>query len=212
MLRRENITGTPRTTYKGLIVKHCYFLPWRHDDHNGFEVMLGVKNLEQATVAGRPVTVTERNRSQGKAIGSKMIPNYAGQWVIIGGGADAGESEEAAAEREFHEETGFKFDTPGQFSAKSYLIGTAQWACVVRETLRPDKLRAEIQSSIKAKRVPDDELNGVQWFDLATAVTLMNHIQPVPVTHERRSHQDRTWFVDILTRVREDYIGLTEDN
>jgi 8-oxo-dGTP pyrophosphatase MutT (NUDIX family) len=181
--------------------KHCYCLPWRRVDGE-IQVMLAAKNLEQTRVDGHAPRITKRSRDTGKARGDNIIPNYAGQWVIIGGGGEKDEAPAAGCRREFLEETGVALPD------RTYRMVTgAEWNCMLVEgAVIGENAAAIVNQNILAGAPPDDELEAAAWYSIAEAREKLTSVA-LPAedeaTYGRQARKPRDWFVEMISHVSE---------
>ncbi|MEI9983864.1 MAG: NUDIX hydrolase [Aliidongia sp.] len=138
----------------------------------------------------------------GKATPEGMIPNNAGQWVLIGGGQDDS-TETEAVYREFTEETGIDLEkVPGLLSEQDIHLNNALWHCIAKRALLPEALAKNIAGQIRGNHTPDDELEKVEWVDLEEAIRRMQNYEPVDSFYRKQANKPRDWYVEMLFQAR----------
>ncbi|MEI9986530.1 MAG: NUDIX hydrolase [Aliidongia sp.] len=182
--------------------KQCYMLPFHMTPEGGIKVLLAKKRLLQKKVHSASIQVPPRAIRSGKATPEGMIPNNAGQWVLIGGGQDDS-TETEAVYREFAEETGIDLKkVPGLLSDQDIPVNNALWYCIAKRALLPEALEKNIIGQIESNNTPDDELEKVEWVNLEEAIRRMQNPEPVDNVYLRQANKPRDWYIEMLSQVR----------
>jgi 8-oxo-dGTP pyrophosphatase MutT (NUDIX family) len=188
---------------------HSYLLPVCPTDKSIW-VMLGKKKLMQTRLHGHAVTGDDlRGLKSHMQVRGNIIPNYAGQWVVIGGAVDDevrvnGKPEQAyqAGYREFLEETGA--DLLRNFDTSRYMMGVevgGLWYGVIVKVGRIDELQTAITQNIAKGAVTDDEIECVEWMSITDAINRVNTRAPVAAEYQARGYKTREWFSLLLQKV-----------
>lgn len=157
---------------------------------------------------GNQVLVAKKKLT-GKRFGGEVSPptilNYAGQWVIPGGGVKTGEEVQDAAVREFLEETGLTIREGDEGNVKSIYTtilednSGSKFSCSFAIAKNQNRVSSLINQNLSENRTLDDELQIVEWVDVLTAKGRFQTFTEVIPEALSKAKQPRDWFVIALS-------------
>jgi|GEM_PF-3199194 len=155
---------------------YAFTLPFGLEDNNA-KIILAQRQLIQKRVAGQNVRGT--------------IPEWAGQWGLIGGALEENESAQAACVRTFREQTGLDLSdstvTANFMLQNQSLINleTASYTpfsvlCVFTTMASLDLLNSILADTVSTIQVSEGTLKQVGIFDINGARQMLGAIPPPP--------------------------------
>ena len=145
-------------------------------------------NVEMNIILGKRQLI--QKKEAGKTIPG-IIPEWAGQWGLIGGPANTGEDGQTAAARTFKEQTGIDVsdaDVQFNFMLENQSLSPLQTEnynpfnvlCIFTSQGALELLQSVIQDTLETDQVRDYTLRETQLVDVPKARTLLGPTPPPP--------------------------------
>ena len=121
--------------------------------------------MDVAEVAAAGGLVTRRGEGDALEVALVHRPKY-DDWTFPKGKVERGETDEEAATREVHEETGLVCTLGDEFATVRYIDARG----------RPKRVRYWLMTVAGgAVRIPNDEVDGLRWLSPGDASTLLTY-------------------------------------
>ena len=178
----------------------CYLLAYTKDDSGNIRVLIAQKKLHSAFITNMGVKQSKSS-----------VPDYAGQWVIVGGKIKLQEKPQAAGLRAFKEATGL--DLASTFNYTLFRTETLtdkygyDFSCTYVALTEAEAEELTAQGNINIAEGFDgelahDEIKQVAWLPLAEARKQLNSKVEVAERYEEKAYQSRDWWDLILNKVK----------